>query len=162
MIKQLITFENEQEDKVKFAALLLHHPTYPYEAAVALYPNDIGRSLYIFNNWIHDPLVKKSQTALLDEFGEEHFLPSKADAARKIWDRAQAAFDDDSFTKLMRLYADVCGFIKRPEVNIDNRQVTIAPKIMVMPSLMNLEEDAWEQGLKEQQRSLTLDPATKS
>jgi len=155
-------FENEKEQKEKFAVLLLKNPNNAYDVACRLYPNDVSRSMFIFNHWQSDPYVEECQDKLLEEFGEEHFLPTKAELAREIWDRAKAAYDDDSFTKLMRLYADVLGYIKKSDVNIDNRQMLVSPKIMILPAIEQASEDVWENCLKEQQRSLTLDPASRS
>ena len=160
--KHAPTFQNEKEEKQKFAALLLHNPNNPYEVAQSLYADDIMRSLFVARNWVTDQLVLDTQKTLIEDFGEEHFLPSKADAARTIWDRAQKCNDDSEFAKLMRLYADVCGHIKQNEVNIDARSMTIAPKIMILPAQEHVEESVWEKGLKEQQRKLTIDSTVRS
>ena len=114
-------FDNEAEEKLQYAEMLLHNPTNPYEVAQSLYPNDLGTCMWIVNFWVKDPIVTEKQKELLAEYGEEYFLPSKVDTARDIWNRAKACHDPDQYSKLMRLYADVRGFIEKAAINVDAR-----------------------------------------
>ena len=153
-------FDNEVEEKAAFAEALLFDPNNPYKVAQSIYPENIGKCMWVTNFWLRDNFVIEVQKKLLEEHGEEHFLPTKVDTAREIWERAVNSYDDDQFVKLMRLYADVRGFIEKGQINIDNRTQMINPKVMYLPPLKD--EKSWEKGLLEQQKALTLDSTSES
>ena len=71
---------------------------------------------------------------LKEEEGELSFLPSKADLARSLWERAHtASTDNDDFTKMARLYAEIMDFVPKVskiEANVKNTstiQVVASP-----------------------------------
>ena len=109
---------------------------------------------FISRNWVNDPIVLKTQKYLLEEHGEDHFLPTKQDAARAILDKAEQCHHPDDYAKVMRLYCDVRGFVEKAGITIQNNTQINRP-VMLMPPLQSDEE--WEKGLVAQQRKLISD-----
>ncbi len=72
--------------KLQFAKLLLKTPTEPFKAALALFPDNRNRALRVANEWPCDLEVIAAKEDAVEEVGEMAFLPTKAEACRKIWD----------------------------------------------------------------------------
>lgn len=88
----------------------------PFKAAVAVFgPLQASKCLKIADEWPKDPLVLHLKEELLETDGEEAFLPSKAELARKVIDTADGFIHVESKLKALRLYAEVMGFIVKPE-----------------------------------------------
>jgi len=81
-------------------------------------------------------------------------LPTRAEFIRNIWDRLQTC-DDDDFTKLGKLYADVRGYINKPVDPQTPQQTNVVTHVMVVPAHSNASE--WEANAKSQQRALITD-----
>ena len=141
---------NEQELKKKFAYELLRNPSNPFAAANELAVSMEQRA-HIVAKWTLDPIVQGYKDELLDEHGPRHFLPSREEAARLVWDRAQSSKPDD-FVKLMKLYGDYMGFIEKPGVTVNNT-TNVQHNVMHVP--MAASEDEWEARAIAQQESLT-------
>jgi hypothetical protein len=112
----------DNEDKTAFAAELLKTPNDPFKAALAIFDPDTGRALRAAHEWPKDPFVIAEQTRLSAERGELSFLPTKADLARSLWERAHAnTTTNDDFTKMARLYADIMDYVpKVAKVDLTN------------------------------------------
>lgn len=110
------------EDKTAFAAELLKTPNDPFKAALAVFDPDTGRALRAAHEWPNDPFVIAEQARLSEERGELSFLPTKADLARSLWERAHAnTTTNDDFTKMARLYADIMDYVpKVAKVDLTN------------------------------------------
>lgn len=69
-------------------------------------------------DWPNKLEVVVAKQELLEAHGPEHFLPTKHDQARSVWQRAQECSDPDDYQKLMRLYAEIMGNLapKKAEV----------------------------------------------
>lgn len=150
----------EKEEKAAFAALLIRSPTQPFEAALEIIsdPDDIGRALKAATEWPLDPEVIAFKKELLKGDGELNFLPSKADFAKLIWEKMEGKFIDiEDFTKLGKLYADVRGFIVKPETNVVVNNSKIENKVIVVKDLGS--NDDWENKAVLQQKAL-LDVST--
>jgi hypothetical protein len=153
--------ENELELKSKFAFELLRANVTDsigaFKIALSIFPNDTGVALRVANEWVKDPIVIAEQQRLADELGELAFLPTKIDLSRAIWEKANKEYTcTEDFTKLMRLYAEVRGFIEKPTTNIQNNLIS-NNKVMIVTDHGN--DNEWETKLKEQQRVLRLDSA---
>lgn len=140
----------QNELKRKFAYELLRNPSNPFAAANEL-PVSMEQRSHIVANWTLDPLVQKFKDELLDEHGPRHFLPSREDAARLVWDRAQNSKPDD-FVKLMKLYGDYMGFIEKPGVTVNNT-TNVQHNVMHVPMVAS--EDEWQARAMAQQENLT-------
>lgn len=117
------TFENEEALKLAFAAALLKTPNDPFKAALSIIDSSktAGPAMWAANYWPNDPAVKAEVERLKAEQGELAFLPSKADLARALWDKAHhERTTNDDFTKMARLYAEIMDFVpKVSKVAID-------------------------------------------
>lgn len=149
---------DESKEKAAYASLLLKERD-PFKAALSLFPNNTNRALWVANHWPNDPEVIEAKTALMQEGGDMGFLPDKAELARDIWNRMQGAVTADGrtipptaddYAKLAKLYADVRGFIEKPQ---NNQNVTVVvPKAIEVPT--HGTNDEWELAAAKQQQEL--------
>jgi len=110
---------NELALKIAFATLLLKTPDNPFKAACDLFPNNTNRALRVANEWPYDAEVIAAKSTALEEAGELAFLPTKAEACRKIWGKVDTELmEPDEFTKMMKLYCDTMGFIEKAGVSV--------------------------------------------
>lgn len=112
-----MSWSNEQNVlKDRFAVEWLRKGD-PWLAALAVLGNqDTGKASVCASTWPFDAYVIRKRNELLAEHGEDYFLPSKADLARKVWDEAgkyNAAAADK--TRNYRLYAEIMGFVEKPD-----------------------------------------------
>lgn len=139
--------------KTQFAELSLREPD-PFKVALVVFPNDTGRALRVANEWPNDPEVKTLRQAFVDseEDGETAFLPTKAEAARLAWNIAR---DTERMTedrlKALKLYADIRGFIEKPQVAVNNT-VNNVQRVLVVKDYGT--DDDWRTALRAQQKRL--------
>ena len=105
---------DDAEQKTAFAIELLKSPADPFRAALAVFASNTNRALWVANHWPNDGFVKEEMQRLKEESGELSFLPSKADLARSLWERAHSErTSNDDFTKIARLYAEIMDFVPK-------------------------------------------------
>lgn len=144
---------SDEELKAEYARLLLKHSD-PFKAALQLFPDNTSRALRVANEWPNDPEVMAAQADLLDEDGELSYLPTKADFARNLWDKMQEdRIAPEDYAKLGKLYADVRGFIEKPQTTINNNNNVTNNRVMVVRE--NGSDEDWEAKLRKQQEGLT-------
>lgn len=118
---------DEAEHKTAFAVELLKSPADPFRAALAVFASNTNRALWVANHWPNDSFVKEEMQRLKEESGELSFLPSKADLARSLWERAHSErTSNDDFTKMARLYAEIMDFVPKVskiDANVKNSSV---------------------------------------
>ncbi len=86
----------------------------PWPAALAVLGHqDPGKASLAASSWPFDPYVIAKRNALLEEFGEDYFLPSKADLARTVWNEAMNLRTAIDKTRNLRLYAEIMGFVAK-------------------------------------------------
>ena len=120
---QALQNAEEAEHKTAFAAELLKTPADPFRAALAVFPTNTNRALWVANYWPSDAFVTAEMGRLTGEHGELAFLPTKAEAARKAWDMAASEkfIDYDDRIKALRLFSEICDYIpKIPRVALTN------------------------------------------
>jgi hypothetical protein len=148
----------EQQLKLAFAEAWLRNPRNAYAAALTITKKDTFAAMQIADKWVWDDDVAKFKAELIDEYGEEHFLPTKCEMIRDVLDRAETAYLDDSYVKLMKLAADMRGFIEKPGLTINNNTQT-NNRVMIVP-VGKLNDDGtvdaqdWERKAIEQQQAL--------
>lgn len=143
--------QTEIAEKTSFAEQWLKNPSDPFKAALLVFPTNTPKALWTATNWPLDAEVLKLKRDLEDEFGEASFLPSKNELARDIWEKAKSTGDPYAYERLAKLYADVRGFIEKPNVAQTNIQM-IAPKVI---QVVNHGSDAdWEKAAQKQQSEL--------
>lgn len=144
---------SDEELKAEYARLLLKISD-PFKAALQLFPDNTSRALRVANEWPNDPEVMAAQADLLDEDGELSYLPTKADFARNLWDKMQEdRIAPEDYAKLGKLYADVRGFIEKPQTTINNNNNVTNNRVMVVRE--NGSDEDWEAKLRKQQDNLT-------
>lgn len=125
--------EDESEKKAAFAIELLKTPADPFRAALAVFATNTNKALRVANEWPADSFVISEVKRLKEEEGELSFLPSKADLARSLWERAHTATTgNDDFTKMARLYAEIMDFV--PKVSKVEANVKTSSVIQVVAS----------------------------
>lgn len=137
-------------EKTRFAELLLKTPDNPFKAAMGICGEDTGRALLVSSEWPDDPFVISEQKRLLDELGADHFLPTREELGRMVYQSAQDAKFEENKVKFLKLYADIRGFIAKPETNVTVQNTN--NRVMVVRE--NGSDDEWEQKLLKQQRGL--------
>lgn len=150
-----VDLSDEQKRKQQFARELLKSPQEGFKIAVRIFGDDTGRALEASHRWPHDPEVIGFMNMALEELGDLHFLPSKADAARAAWEISQdprLAVDDR--LKGLRLYSDIRGFIEKQGTVINNNVLTQNKVMMVRDHGTNEE---WENAAAAQQAKLIAD-----
>ncbi len=156
---------NESEEKAAYAALLLKERD-PFKAALQLFPDNTNRALWVANHWPIDAEVKAEQERLMGEDDGSSFLPSKAELARDIWQRMQGTTlangvaippTPEEYAKLAKLYADVRGFIEKPQTNVN--VTTNVQRVVEVPVFQS--ESEWENAAARQQRELLENARTR-
>lgn len=148
----------EQQLKKAFAYEWLKQPSEAYAAALVITQRDTFAAMQIVNKWCYDSDVLQFKEQLIDEHGEEHFLPTKFEAVRDLIDRARNnPFAD--FERSYKLVAELMGWIEKPGITINNS--TTNNKVMVVPvGRLNdngtVNEDVWESNAISQQQ-LTIE-----
>lgn len=142
--------EDDEAHKTAFAVAFLKTPDDAFKAACTVFPDDMGKALRAAHTWQKDSFVVYEMERLTGEDGEDAFLPGKAELCRKIWSKLNKEFvDNEDFTKLAKLYADVRGFIQKADTTVN---VAVVNKVMVVKDLGSNEE--WESKAERQQREL--------
>lgn len=156
---------NESEEKAAYAALLLRERD-PFKAALSLFPDNTNRALWVANHWPNDAEVKEEQARLIGEDEGASFLPSKVELARDIWQRMQGTTlpsgvtippTPEEYAKLAKLYADVRGFIEKPQTNVN--VTTNVQRVVEVPVFQS--ENEWEAAAAKQQRELLNNARTR-
>lgn len=147
----------EQKLKFKFAEEWLRHPNNAFAAAQVITGNDAGLSWQLTSELSQDSEVLAFKEKLLQERGEDAFLPSSAALCHQILDRAATCQLNTDFVQLIRLIADIRGFIQKPGITINNTQTT--NKVMLIPMRVGSDGKAidsveWERQLTQQQMGL--------
>lgn len=140
--------------KLQFAAVYVRENN-AAAAAMAIIPDNPGRALMCIQTLLTDPIVVAEIARIKDNVDPKSLLPSKFDVARDIFDRAKLTQDNEEYTKLMRLYGDVMGFIEKPGANVDV-SVQVA-NVMVVKD--HGTDEQWASKARQQQQTLTLNAA---
>lgn len=149
---------DELEQKRKFAKLFLERGMSPNQAfpiALGIFgEGETAKAMHAAMNWQFDAEVLQFIEELKEAGDDLDLLPSKADLARDIWAKLQGVntmLDPEGYAKLAKLYAEVRGFIEKPQTN-QNVQVVVAPKVIEVPAYSSAED--WESASAKQQTEL--------
>ncbi len=151
-----IILTDEQKLKQQFARELLKTPTEAFKVASRLFGDDTGRALTISHRWPHDPEVLGFMQAAIEDMGDMHFLPTKAEAARAAWEMSQdPRLPADERLKAMRLYSDIRGYIERQGgITVNQNNITQNKVMLVRDHGSNAD---WEIAATAQQTRLIAD-----
>ncbi len=141
---------NEADLKIRFADALLRDPNNAFAAAQSI-GIEQSRIMEIATTWPNDSDVLKAQKQLVEKHGAREFLPSREEAARLLWEKAQNAQKAEDVAKLMKIYGDYMGFIEKPGLTVNNTQNVLHVMRVPMPDSV---ED-WEAKAIEHQSNIT-------
>jgi len=142
---------NESELKIRFADALLRDPNNAFAAAQSTGVEQ-NRIMEIATTWPSDDEVLKAQKDLIEKHGAREFLPTREEAARLIWEKAQNAQKAEDVAKLMKIYGDYMGFIEKPGLTVNNNTQNV---VHVMKVPMPESVDEWESKAIEHQSNIT-------
>lgn len=146
--------DDEAALKARFALAMMKQPQDlegRFKAALSITP-DTGQALMMANRWPNDPVVIAEVLRLTEGEAEgslDH-IGTKAELTRELLQRARAEYDGDIAHKFYKLYADVRGFVTKPDTNV-NVQVN-NNKVMIVKDLGT--DADWEARAQKQQRAL--------
>lgn len=136
--------------KERFAEAFLKTPNDAFGAACRVFGADTIRALAAAQQWPLDTHVLQTQAALLDQWGEDHFLPSRAELARRVWQVGEMATDERNKLAAFKLYAEVRNFVAKDQINIQNNVTN--NRVMVMKDFGT--DENWEKAAAKQQSKL--------
>lgn len=104
--------------KDAFAAAWLRNGDDIFKAALEVFGfAQAGKALEYADKWALDPYILEKKKSLLADDGEDAYLPTKGQIARKILDAHDKAPMTDDKIKALRLYSELMGFITKDGVN---------------------------------------------
>ena len=142
---------NEADLKIRFADALLRDPNNAFAAAQSI-GIEQSRIMQIATTWPNDADVLKAQKELVEKHGAREFLPSREEAARLLWEKAQNAQKAEDVAKLMKIYGDYMGFIEKPGLTVNNNTQNVL-HVMRVPMPESAED--WESKAIEHQSNIT-------
>ncbi len=109
-----VVADSETKLKEEFAELLLRRPNEAFECAKIVTGGDpdemFALSFVRSRSWPNDPYVKDAQKKLREQFGLDHFLPSRYEMFHELWKRVKV-MDDGDFIRGMELAMTSQGFV---------------------------------------------------
>lgn len=151
--------EYTQDEKLEFAYWWLKNPTNAYQAALIVTNGKEQSALEMATILCASREVQDLRKQLIEQLGEEEFLPSKLEMFHKLWERLDGSVNED-FVKLMNLGCKLRGFIDQPAgININNNIALTNNKVMQIPLMVNgsnnpVSLDEWENVAMTQQQGL--------
>lgn len=147
--------------KKRFAYLYLQKFRDGFSAAMALFGSvNVAYCLEVGRVWPFDVVVVDEIQRLLEEHGEDHFLPSRFQTAADLWQHAQEmkrGGNYRAYSDAMKQYRETLGFISAG-IKRDPADSANGGGVMRLPAEPT-SNDSWEQRAQQQQRELA-DPGT--
>ena len=157
---EMIQTDDETSLKWRFAEELLRNPNDPFRAAMNIVYDDTVAALTLMDRCLQSTEIAQMKAQLVEELGEDEFLPSEGQIIRDILTRAERTNDDGDYVKLMSLVLDARGMTSKAKAstsvvvnNTTNNQTMHVP-VMVNSNGKELSDDEWEASLIEQQENL--------
>lgn len=160
----MIDETKERKEKAAYAALLLKERD-PFKAALQLFPDNTNRALWVANHWPNDVEVRAEQN-IINKENPDSALLSKREFLQDIEQRMKGLPlaggvsvppTTEEYAKLAKLYADIRGFIEKPQTNLN--VVNNIPRVVEMPVFSS--ESEWENAAARQQRKLLKNARTR-
>lgn len=146
-----MSIEFDNDTKLKFA-MNLYLCGSAYDAAISMFPNEVGVALSAAVNLPEDTVVIKELDRLKKTGATLDLLPNESVVLKKLWDKLQQpCIEDKDFISGVKLYSEIRGYIKKnPEIVVNNQP---KQKVLVIPASKSIEE--WEEKAMKQQKDLT-------
>ncbi len=141
--------------KQQFALALLTFVGDATKAAERVAPGNAYYAKYMAEHWPNDPYVIRAKKELIDEYGDDFFLPSKYDLGRKLTVIMDTCPDPTSKLRAIELYARIFSHLQpNGAINVNSNNVT-TNKVMLVRDYGS--DDQWEERALAQQRQLQID-----
>lgn len=138
--------------KRQFAANLYGEPGNPFQAALKMFPDDVGTAAQHAVEWVNDPEVLAEIERLKND-PSENPLPTKIEAAQAAWDLANNIFlKGKERVDALRLFAEIAGHMPDKTINKNIKSEVSANKVMLVKD--HGEDSDWEKKLEENQKRL--------
>ena len=146
-------FEDEFDQKERFAFNWLKNPNNPWKVANALFGQDLQRASYVAQHWIVDALVLSFKADLLEKHGARYFLPTKEEYARDVYDMAtDERIEPRDRLHAFEIFGKTMGYIEKPaDTHIGDNNITLN-RVMIIRDIPD--SDKWEQIATKQQKRL--------
>lgn len=93
----------------------------PFEAACKVFEIDTSAALWIASNWLTDPVVIAAKDVYLKEVNAKSALLDKDEFAAMLMQTAkEGKLEDKELINILKLYADVRGFLNKDTNTINN------------------------------------------
>jgi hypothetical protein len=123
-------------------------------AALQIIDNNPGEALRQSHELMKDPIVVAIIDHIKNEGSDDDRQPTRIDIANQILEKAKECKDAEGYSKLMKLYCDVRGFIEKPGANVE---VKVQSSVMVVRDLGS--DDEWKMKAANRQRELIANAA---
>lgn len=142
--------QTEEDYKRAFAAALLKLRD-PIQAAMAVSGGDTRWSASVAVLWANDQQVKQFQDEIIEEFGENEFVPSAIDVKLKLWDIANSKVPATDRIKALEELGKMSGYY--PDKSAKTAVVVNIPNVMRVPLQIN-DPQQWGDVATNQQKRL--------
>lgn len=142
--------QTEEDYKRAFAAALLKLRD-PIQAAMAVSGGDTRWSASIALLWANDQQVKQFQDEIIEEFGENEFVPSAIDIKLKLWEIANSKVPATDRIKALEELGKISGYY--PDKSAKTAVVVNIPNVMRVPLQIN-DPQQWGDVATNQQKRL--------
>lgn len=142
------------ETKTAFAIAWLREPEDAFKAAMVVFGMDTNAALLASTKWTNDADVLRIRDELLDEHGEDAFLPSKEDAIRLAWKMANNEYaGTKDRVAALHVFSELRGYITKGATNVNiDQSKTVTHNVLQVPMPATTAE--WQEKAKVQQRML--------
>ena len=142
--------QTEEDYKRAFAAALLKLRD-PIQAAMAVSGGDTRWSASVAVLWANDQEVKRFQDEIIEEFGENEFVPSSIDVKLKLWEIANSKAPATDRIKALEELGKMSGYY--PDKSAKTAVVVNIPNVMRVPLQIN-DPQQWGDVATNQQKRL--------
>jgi hypothetical protein len=121
-------YAEDEALKKLFGAALGRNENNAFKSACEIFPQDTNAALWIANHWLADPIVMGARDIYLKTVEAQSLLLDKDEfaamllktATEKNLDKTRYAIEAKERVNILKLYAEVRGFLNKNETNINN------------------------------------------
>ena len=145
--------EEIETKKREFAAAYLRNPLRPDIAAREV---DSRSSFvtYILTNWQLDPEVQNYMNEVRQEAGPKATVPTKEQFAAEIYRQAGEISNYDLKRDYFELFAKVMGYIERPAAVVNNNNLNVDQRSVIMLPARNPNVEDWTSRAQENHKQI--------
>lgn len=142
-----------EQERAAFVLAYLRDPQNPHGIAMQLFGQRPLFGQHVGTQWPREDWFKEACDKLIEEYGEEYFLPSKAQIARELYNAARSnAWDTEAQLKYYKLYCEVMDYVKGGAGVTVNQTNNTQTNVMLVRDVGSDED--WEEKTAAQQAKL--------